>query len=53
MKINLFAFCFLLLSCTSLSAQIKIEKVWDTEVSFVEEIISANRGAAGIGSSGH
>lgn len=34
-------------------AQIKIEKVWDTEVSFVEEIISANRGAAGIGSSGN
>lgn len=34
-------------------AQIKIEKVWDTEVSFVEEIIPANRGAAGIGSSGN
>lgn len=33
-------------------AQIKIEKVWDTCVSFTEEIIPADRGESGIGSSG-
>jgi hypothetical protein len=35
MKKNLFAFCFLLLSCTSLSAQIKIEKM---TVTYGEEL---------------
>jgi hypothetical protein len=35
MKKNLFAFCFLLLSCISLSAQIKIEKM---TVNYGEEL---------------
>lgn len=34
-------------------AQFKVEKVWNTEVSFVEEIIPAERGQAGIGSTGN
>lgn len=33
-------------------AQIKIEKVWVTEVSFIDEIIPADRGDKGLGSSG-
>lgn len=33
-------------------AQIKIEKVWHTEVSFIEQIIPADRGNKGLGSSG-
>jgi dUTP pyrophosphatase len=34
-------------------AQIKIEKVWNTNVSFTEQIIPAERGESGIGSSGN
>jgi len=34
-------------------AQIKIEKVWDTVVSFVDEIVPAKRGESGLGSSGN
>jgi len=34
-------------------AQIKIEKVLDTEVSFVDEIVPAKRGDSGLGSSGN
>ena len=33
-------------------AQIKIEKVWHTEVSFIKEAIPADRGNKGLGSSG-
>ena len=33
-------------------AQIKVEKVWDTDVSFVDEIVPATRGEKGFGSSG-
>ena len=33
-------------------AQIKIEKVWSTEVSFIDNVIPADRGNNGIGSSG-
>jgi dUTP pyrophosphatase len=33
-------------------AQIKIEKVWLTEVSFIDEVIPADRGDNGLGSSG-
>ena len=34
------------------TAQIKIERVWETKVSFIEEIIPAQRGEKGFGSSG-
>ena len=34
-------------------AQFKIEKVWNTNVSFTDSIIPANRGESGIGSSGN
>lgn len=33
-------------------AQIKIERVWETKVSFIDEIVPANRGEKGFGSSG-
>lgn len=33
-------------------AQIKVEKVWDTDVNFIEEIVPANRGEKGFGSTG-
>ncbi len=33
-------------------AQIKVEKVWPSAVSFIDEIIPANRGVNGLGSSG-
>ena len=33
-------------------SQIKIEKVWESEVSFTENIIPADRGDKGLGSSG-
>lgn len=33
-------------------AQFKVEKVWNTNVSFTDDIIPADRGQSGIGSSG-
>jgi dUTP pyrophosphatase len=33
-------------------AQIKVERVWDTRVSFIDEIVPAHRGEKGFGSTG-